>query len=532
MKLFYSHHKGLYRIYATVALCAALAETGFAFILGHLAESAASAETTAALVVALGSVAYLLLLTVVDWLRQYLNDAIAVDGTAFLKRQLVRSVLASALPADTDQLKAKENHRRLLTDAQMVADDYFSPVATLWYQGCTLTAGLIGTALISPFFLPPVALLCALALLLPRLSRHPLTRAQARMARERSRLVSYVSSMTRGLDSIASTRAPSGFEGLLIGQVARVLQADYHRSRARRTLSEMTWLTGMLIIVGVWALGSLAASWHWVVVPQVVALAQLMMQVAGPMQSIGNSYAQIVAGKQQYTQMAHYLTPSAASSRGLVVSGPVTLSVDNLTVTTEHATVLHNLTFTLPHGARLLITGPSGSGKTTLLRALAGLTPHTGTITLNHTPLTPTTQRATLITLATQNPTLIPTTLADNLPTHHTTNPHTLHTILGPLNHHNPTTPTTHLSGGETKRLHLTHALTHNPPILALDEITTGLDPTNAHTIITTLTHSTIPIILATIHDPPDTPTNLGFTHHLTITNHHTHLTTLKPGEP
>ena len=131
MKLFYSHHKGLYRIYATVALCAALAETGFAFILGHLAESAASAETTAALVVALGSVAYLLLLTVVDWLRQYLNDAIAVDGTAFLKRQLVRSVLASALPADTDQLKAKENHRRLLTDSQMVADDYFSPVATL-----------------------------------------------------------------------------------------------------------------------------------------------------------------------------------------------------------------------------------------------------------------------------------------------------------------------------------------------------------------------------------------------------------------
>ncbi|MEZ5643963.1 MAG: ABC transporter ATP-binding protein [Burkholderiaceae bacterium] len=56
-------------------------------------------------------------------------------------------------------------------------------------------------------------------------------------------------------------------------------------------------------------------------------------------------------------------------------------------VTLGAVPVLHGVDLALPAGRWTSIVGPNGAGKSTLLKALAGLLPHTGTVSLLERPL-------------------------------------------------------------------------------------------------------------------------------------------------
>jgi iron complex transport system ATP-binding protein len=64
------------------------------------------------------------------------------------------------------------------------------------------------------------------------------------------------------------------------------------------------------------------------------------------------------------------------------------LSAERLSFTYGDAPVLHDVSVTVSHGARVGILGQNGSGKTTLLKLLAGgLSPSHGVVTLDGAPL-------------------------------------------------------------------------------------------------------------------------------------------------
>ena len=56
------------------------------------------------------------------------------------------------------------------------------------------------------------------------------------------------------------------------------------------------------------------------------------------------------------------------------------IELREVSVALDGRPVLHDLTLSVPSGARLGLIGPNGSGKTTLLRAVAGLVRHRGDI--------------------------------------------------------------------------------------------------------------------------------------------------------
>jgi len=54
---------------------------------------------------------------------------------------------------------------------------------------------------------------------------------------------------------------------------------------------------------------------------------------------------------------------------------PHRLEVENISVAYEDKIVLKDVSFQVPHGARIAVVGPNGAGKSTLFKALVGLLP-------------------------------------------------------------------------------------------------------------------------------------------------------------
>ena len=54
---------------------------------------------------------------------------------------------------------------------------------------------------------------------------------------------------------------------------------------------------------------------------------------------------------------------------------PHRLEVQNISIGYGDKIIMHDLSFQVPHGARVAVVGPNGAGKSTLFKALVGLLP-------------------------------------------------------------------------------------------------------------------------------------------------------------
>jgi iron complex transport system ATP-binding protein len=171
----------------------------------------------------------------------------------------------------------------------------------------------------------------------------------------------------------------------------------------------------------------------------------------------------------------------------------VTPAVDvrELSVTLGGAPVVRAVDASIGEGEWVALIGPNGAGKTTILRALAGLVPFEGSVTVNERPVASSTRRdiARLIALVTQKPTMPPElTVVEYVLLGRT--PHMGYfggesrrdrlsaeraiarlglrpfgqRLLGSL------------SGGELQRVALARALAQEASVLLLDEPTSALD--------------------------------------------------------
>jgi iron complex transport system ATP-binding protein len=167
------------------------------------------------------------------------------------------------------------------------------------------------------------------------------------------------------------------------------------------------------------------------------------------------------------------------------------IGLRGVSVSLDGRPVLHDLTLSVPSGARLGLIGPNGSGKTTLLRAIAGLVRHRGEIRVGDAVPGRSSRKelARRIALVPQNP-VVPAgiTVADYvlmgrtpyIPYFGTEGRHDLETVTSVLERLDlagfAERRLDSLSGGERQRAVLARALAQQAPVLLLDEPTTGLD--------------------------------------------------------
>jgi ABC-type Mn2+/Zn2+ transport system ATPase subunit len=181
---------------------------------------------------------------------------------------------------------------------------------------------------------------------------------------------------------------------------------------------------------------------------------------------------------------------------------PHRLDIDNISIGYGDKVILRDLSFQVPHGARVAVVGPNGAGKSTLFKALVGILPlQNGRILIHGEVLGAHKDCVAYIPQREDVDWRFPVTVSDvvmmgrfgqmgwlNRPSSHDKE-----VVRKSLEQMGIADLATHsigqLSGGQQQRAFLARAIAQEPHILLMDEPFTGVDVTTQEVTLNLLDH-------------------------------------------
>ncbi len=185
-----------------------------------------------------------------------------------------------------------------------------------------------------------------------------------------------------------------------------------------------------------------------------------------------------------------------------VSKSPARLDVNNITVAYDGVPVLDEVTFQVPHGARVAVVGPNGAGKSTLFKALVGLLPlRAGKIFIHDLPLGHHLDCVAYVPQREEVDWRFPVTVQDVVSMGRFGHQkwlqrpgHVDREIVGKSLEQMGIAglagrPISELSGGQQQRVFLARALAQEPHIFLMDEPFTGVDAATLASTLALLDH-------------------------------------------
>jgi len=416
------------------------------------------------------------------WVRQWLRVGLRLTHAQTGERRVSRHTPAAVIAqtGDTERVimladNAADNAMAVVVMAVMTAIAG-SPVPALFFLSTMLLSGL------------------AAALFGPRLQRAAARTVAARAV--------FATALVSSL-SAARTVKLSGATSAVLAHLARL---DLTRSRHQRDeIIIQVWarstpaVTTGLLPLGVWALylaGGLDAAGALIAVSVLGAArwfawttASFVSQLPSARVWTGRTHAMIGSGN--YSAAVGQVDVSAGSAPGPLLPAREPLQElvlrDFAAVHEDGLVGVEGVDLDVRRGELVLVVGPVGSGKSSLLRALAGIVPHTGSLTWNGSQVCEPERflRPNQVGYVGQVPRVLSGTIAQNVALGHdvavaeavaTAQLERDLTDIGVgtdllIGHKG-----TRLSGGQLQRLALARALAPHTELLVADDVSSALD--------------------------------------------------------
>jgi len=251
---------------------------------------------------------------------------------------------------------------------------------------------------------------------------------------------------------------------------------------------------GHFVITGFMSLGDLSAFNNY--------LAMLIF----PILVIGFMSNFIAQAQASYTRISGVLnSPDPVETGTLTDALEGEITVKDVSMTYKDKTVLKDISFTVPAGARTAIIGPTAAGKTQLLHLLTGLTrPNSGSIEYDGHPIGEY-EKETFhkhVGFVFQDSVIFNMSIRENIAFNEAVtqadmqkaiDTAELHDFVDSLPEKLETVVSergTSLSGGQKQRIMLARALAINPRVLLLDDFTARVDASTEQKILENVQHN------------------------------------------
>lgn len=167
------------------------------------------------------------------------------------------------------------------------------------------------------------------------------------------------------------------------------------------------------------------------------------------------------------------------------------VKVEHLSAAYESKSILNDLSFSIQNGEIIAIIGPNGSGKTTLIKAILGLVPYQGEISINQGPVLKSLNRIGYVPQRFDWDRTIPMTVEEflKIPFERMPRERILHALKEVDMTSSGNAQVGSLSGGQFRRILIARALVNDPFLLILDEATSGIDVAGAKSFYEILSH-------------------------------------------
>ncbi|MFT9267914.1 MAG: ABC transporter ATP-binding protein [Liquorilactobacillus nagelii] len=448
-----------------------------------------------------GILIFMIIMDNIGGLDNYFGLMLKLHTAQRLRAALMEQVYH--LTSKSYSLSVGELVAKVTKQTDNVVENYYGQLLLLVSYSFQISLAMIATISLNPVITLVIVLLSLPALVFPFLLKKKLTTSSSAVVKQIDRYTSRVTDLLSGLPILKFALA--GRAAIKQHQLSnqKLLAKQQVNARWSSFSLGVSMLLSDLTYISTWILGAIMVQQGRMNLGQMVVFSTLSGYLSYPLLEITRIIPLIISGHQAAVKLVEFL--QADASIGTV---PLRLTdqfllnkvfkLQSASYEVKQQSILKKINLELKLNKKYLLVGASGSGKTTLTKLLLGeIAPCSGSVDLNRQPVNKLARKDIYqqIGLLLQRGHVFSGTVRENLNLFEDRFSNSeLEQAMGHaglaewLQQHSLETMVSDqsslLSGGERQRLALARLFLRNYQFYIFDELTTGLDPRIAASLL------------------------------------------------